>query len=79
MAEHEAPVTDPRGPLLAVAGDAAATANKPDSGLDGGRFHIYESNPAPWWVGLVWIAFFGFGTFATVFGGWLLLLRRGAE
>ena len=25
------------------------------------------------------IAFFGFGTLATVFGGWLLLLRRGAE
>jgi hypothetical protein len=58
---HPAPAADPRGPILAPAGASAATANRPDSGLDGGHYHIYESNPAPWWIGLLWLSFFVFG------------------
>jgi hypothetical protein len=29
--------------------------------LDDERVHVYESNPAPWWIGLLWVAFLLFG------------------
>ena len=25
------------------------------------RYHIYESNPAPWWIGLLWASYLIFG------------------
>lgn len=45
-----------RGPIVAPAGASAAEASRPDQALDE-RFHIYESNPAPWWVALMWLIF----------------------
>lgn len=48
------------GPILAPRGESPAVASRPDNGLERGGYHIYESNPAPWWVGLVWAAFFVF-------------------
>lgn len=50
-----------RGPVVAAPGAPAATANRPASGLDEERVHLYESNPAPWWIGLLWVTFFVFG------------------
>lgn len=53
---------DPRGPIVVPPGDPPAAASQPNAGLDGEqRVHIYESNPAPWWIGLLWAAFFVFG------------------
>jgi hypothetical protein len=49
------------GPILAPPGASAAAASRPDQTLEDGRFHIYESNPAPWWIGLLWLSFFIFG------------------
>jgi hypothetical protein len=50
-----------RGPILAPPGGAPASACRPESGLDESRVHIYETNPAPWWVGALWAAYFVFG------------------
>lgn len=50
------PDETPRGPIVAPAGASAAEASRPDQPLDE-RFHIYESNPAPWWVALMWLIF----------------------
>jgi len=25
------------------------------------RYHSYESNPVPWWIAVLWVAFFIFG------------------
>lgn len=50
-----------RGPIVAAKGAPPASANQPGSGLDEDRVHIYESNPAPWWIGLLWASFFLFG------------------
>jgi hypothetical protein len=47
-------------PVLAPPGDSPARASRPDQELDH-RFNIYEHNPAPWWVALVWLGFFCFG------------------
>lgn len=24
-------------------------------------YHTYEPNPVPWWIALLWVAFFAFG------------------
>jgi hypothetical protein len=45
---------------LAPLGASAAEASHPDTPLDG-RYHIYESNPAPWWIGALWAAYLIFG------------------
>ncbi|HZR82716.1 MAG TPA: hypothetical protein VFD92_16600 [Candidatus Binatia bacterium] len=50
-----------RGPILAPPGSPAAAASRPDSGLEDEAPHRYESNPAPWWIGVLWAAFFAFG------------------
>lgn len=50
-----------RGPILAPPGGPPAAASRPDSGLGDERVHVYESNPAPWWIGLLWVAFLLFG------------------
>lgn len=52
---------DARGPIVVPRGGPPAAACKPDSGLDEDRIHLYESNPAPWWIGLLWLSFFVFG------------------
>lgn len=57
-------------PILAAPGGAPATASHPDTPLDQ-RWHVYEPNPAPWWIAGAWIAFFAFGV------GYLLLNLAG--
>jgi hypothetical protein len=49
------------GPVVAPSGAPAAMASRPDRPHEDGRWHIYESNPAPWWVAVLWGAFFVFG------------------
>jgi hypothetical protein len=46
---------------LAPSGASAAEASHPDQTLEDGHYHIYESNPAPWWIGVLWLGFFIFG------------------
>ncbi|MEW6268702.1 MAG: hypothetical protein AB1689_05320 [Thermodesulfobacteriota bacterium] len=59
---HAAPAPPPDlGPIVAAPGESAAAASRPDQPLDDARYHIYEANPAPWWIGLGWIAFLVFG------------------
>jgi hypothetical protein len=57
------PASLPVGPIVAPPGESAAAASHPDQPLEGERWHIYESNPAPWWIGLLWLAFFVFAVF----------------
>jgi hypothetical protein len=47
-------------PILAPPGASPARASHPDEKLDE-RYHIYESNPVPWWIALVWLSFLIFG------------------
>ena len=58
MAEEQRPGGEP---VLAPRGGSPAGASDPRVPLDYGRWHIYEANPAPWWVALVWAGFFVFG------------------
>jgi hypothetical protein len=48
------------GPIVAPSGASPAEASRPDQELEPGRYHIYDSNPAPWWIGVLWLAFFAF-------------------
>jgi len=48
-------------PMLAPGSGSPAEASRPENALEGGRYHIYESNPAPWWIALLWAAFLIFG------------------
>jgi hypothetical protein len=50
MAEDREPVVAPRGA-------SPARASRPDVALEDERYHIYESNPAPWWMAVVWLGF----------------------
>lgn len=59
-AQAYVPVASAAGPIVALPSESAATASRPDQALDE-RYHAYESNPAPWWIGLAWIAFLVFG------------------
>lgn len=47
-------------PILAPSGASAALASKPDTPLECERYHIYDANPAPWWLSALWLAFFVF-------------------
>ena len=47
-------------PIVAARGASAAEASRPDTKLDE-SFHIYDSNPIPWWLTLVWLGYFAFG------------------
>ena len=49
-----------RTPILAPSGASAAQASQPETQLDE-EYHIYESNPAPWWIAVLWLSFFIFG------------------
>ena len=55
-------MADERGPVLAPRGTSPAAASAPDPATDAddGRYHIYEANPVPWWVTLVWLVFIAF-------------------
>ena len=44
------------GPIVAPAGASPAEASRPETQLEE-RFHIYESNPAPWWIAVLWLVF----------------------
>jgi hypothetical protein len=48
------------GPILAPPGRSAALASQPDTPLEGERYHVYDANPAPWWLSALWLAFFTF-------------------
>ena len=43
-------------PILAPSGASAALASQPDTPLECERYHIYDANPAPWWVSALWLA-----------------------
>ena len=49
--------TQATGPIVAAAGGSPAEASRPETLLDD-RWHIYESNPAPWWIAVLWLCFF---------------------
>lgn len=53
-------MADDRRPVLAPHGTSPATASDPSREVEDGTYHIYESNPVPWWVALVWLAFIAF-------------------
>ena len=53
-------MADDRSPVVAARGRSPATASDPDRDLEDGRYHIYEANPVPWWVTLVWVTFLAF-------------------
>lgn len=57
MPENARTRTDP---ILAPRGASPAEASRPETPLDD-RYHIYDSNPAPWWLALIWLGFFVFG------------------
>ena len=48
------------GPVLAPRGGSPAAASDPARDPADGHYHIYESNPVPWWVALAWLCFIGF-------------------
>jgi len=48
-------------PIVAPAGASAAEASHPDNELDA-SYQVYEPNPAPWWVALLWVVFLLSGT-----------------
>jgi hypothetical protein len=50
-------MADERRPIVAPQGTSPAAASDPARDLEDGRYHIYEANPVPWWVALVWLAF----------------------
>ena len=54
--QHQAPKGG-SAPILAPPGASAAEASRPDQMLEDGRYHIYESNPVPWWLALIWLTF----------------------
>ncbi len=53
-------MADDRQPVVVPPGTSAAGASDPARDLDDGRYHIYEANPVPWWVVVVWLAFIAF-------------------
>ena len=48
------------GPILAPSGASPASSSSPDVPLEDGRYHIYDTNPVPWWLAVLWVAFFVF-------------------
>lgn len=50
------PLPPPVLPIVAPAGASAAQASHPDTELDG-SYQVYEPNPVPWWVALLWVVF----------------------
>ena len=53
-------MADDRHPVVVPQGVSPAGASDPARDLDDGRYHIYETNPVPWWVALVWVVFIAF-------------------
>lgn len=48
-------------PILAPRSEGPAAASHPDNELNVSRYNRYEANPVPWWISLIWAAFFIFG------------------
>jgi hypothetical protein len=61
MSETKHAVIAGTTPILAPLGASAAEASRPDQLLEDDKYHVYDANPAPWWVGAVWLGFFVFG------------------
>jgi len=59
-ASPHAPGTHAAFPPVAPAGQSPAAASSPHTTLDD-RWHVYDENPAPWWIALLWLSFFAFG------------------
>jgi hypothetical protein len=59
MAEHR-DLPKEREPIVAPHSASPAESSRPDIPLEG-EYHIYESNPVPWWIALMWISFLIFG------------------
>jgi hypothetical protein len=57
---EQADIPRDRGPILAPSNASPAESSRPDTPLEG-KYHIYESNPVPWWIALLWISFLIFG------------------
>lgn len=49
-------MTDDIDPILAPLGASPARASTPDQELDP-RYQTYQSNPAPWWIAVLWVVF----------------------
>ena len=50
----------PADPILAPGGSPPATASRPDRRFEDASWHAYDANPAPWWLGILWVGFFVF-------------------
>ena len=50
-----ADLPDP-GPIAVSPRQSAAVASQPTQQLDD-QYQVYESNPAPWWVGVLWLCY----------------------
>jgi hypothetical protein len=59
--EHGRTPPPPAAPIVAPAGQSPASASRPDTVLEDARYHMYEANPAPWWISVLWLVFFVFG------------------
>lgn len=44
-------------PIMAPSGGSPALASQPDTPLECDRYHIYDANPAPWWIATLWMTF----------------------
>jgi hypothetical protein len=53
-------MADEQRPVVAARGASPAAASDPGRDLEDGHYHIYEANPVPWWVVVVWLAFIAF-------------------
>lgn len=59
MADHV--VVPDAEPVVAPRGQSPAAASRHDRPPEDERWHLYEANPIPWWVALMWLGFFAFG------------------
>lgn len=58
MIDPETPKPGP-GPVMVAAGGSPAAASTPDRLTEDG-YHLYDTNPVPWWVVVIWLGFFAF-------------------
>lgn len=59
MADHV--VVPDAEPVIVSRGESPAAASRPDRSPEDERWHLYEANPVPWWVAVMWLCFFAFG------------------
>ena len=58
MSEKPLPLS--ASPIIASMGASAARASTPEQELNE-AYHSYDPNPAPWWVGILWVCYLIFG------------------